>query len=148
MTVKNEKLFYIILGTFSLTVALFLYFSISGMNYYSEPAGTAQLKLFPLGKKTTSGQGAEICRDLCGNGKCEEIVCEGKGCSCPETTVNCPADCNKTPIPPNPGEPCINLCGNGKCESEFNCEGSYCPCFEDEATCPQDCRMISKPVPL
>lgn len=34
-----------------------------------------------------------ICRDLCGDGICQEIVCLGSGCPCAETPENCPEDC-------------------------------------------------------
>jgi ubiquitin-protein ligase len=36
---------------------------------------------------------ADICVDMCGDGVCQEIVCMGEGCPCPETAQNCPADC-------------------------------------------------------
>ncbi len=35
-----------------------------------------------------------ICKDQCGNGSCEEIVCMAEGCPCPETSENCPQDCS------------------------------------------------------
>lgn len=35
-----------------------------------------------------------ICRNLCGNGSCEEIVCMGTGCPCAETPQSCPQDCS------------------------------------------------------
>jgi len=34
-----------------------------------------------------------ICRDECGNGACQEIVCLGAGCPCPESHENCVSDC-------------------------------------------------------
>jgi len=34
-----------------------------------------------------------LCVDSCGNGVCEEIVCLGSGCPCPEDFNNCPSDC-------------------------------------------------------
>ena len=37
---------------------------------------------------------AKICKDLCGNGQCEEVVCLGTGCPCAETKANCPVDCH------------------------------------------------------
>ena len=47
---------------------------------------------------TTSvpGQGGPAsgeCKDLCGNGTCEEVVCMAVGCPCPETKASCPKDC-------------------------------------------------------
>lgn len=35
------------------------------------------------------------CRDLCGDGICQEIVCMAVGCPCPESAERCPADCNE-----------------------------------------------------
>jgi hypothetical protein len=34
-----------------------------------------------------------ICLNQCGNGICEEMVCMGEGCPCPETSQSCPTDC-------------------------------------------------------
>lgn len=34
-----------------------------------------------------------ICKNTCGNGICEEIVCQGTGCPCAETAESCPQDC-------------------------------------------------------
>jgi len=36
----------------------------------------------------------ETCKDLCGNGKCEEITCAAVGCPCPESAESCPQDCH------------------------------------------------------
>ncbi len=33
------------------------------------------------------------CVDNCGNGQCEQIVCQAAGCPCAETPVNCAKDC-------------------------------------------------------
>jgi hypothetical protein len=35
----------------------------------------------------------ETCKDLCGDGECQEIVCLAIGCPCSETTESCPEDC-------------------------------------------------------
>ncbi len=35
-----------------------------------------------------------ICVDMCGDGVCQEMVCMGEGCPCPETAQSCPADCS------------------------------------------------------
>lgn len=37
----------------------------------------------------------KACRDMCGNGRCEEIVCEAVGCPCAETPASCPSDCSR-----------------------------------------------------
>jgi putative hemolysin len=38
-------------------------------------------------------KGEKFCKDLCGDGICQEIVCMTIGCPCPETKENCPIDC-------------------------------------------------------
>jgi hypothetical protein len=35
----------------------------------------------------------DICKDECGNGECQEIVCMGSGCPCAESSASCPEDC-------------------------------------------------------
>lgn len=35
------------------------------------------------------------CKNLCGNGTCEEIVCQAVGCPCSESKASCPQDCKK-----------------------------------------------------
>lgn len=37
--------------------------------------------------------GGGFCKDQCGNGVCEEMVCMAEGCPCAESTASCPADC-------------------------------------------------------
>ena len=37
--------------------------------------------------------GQRKCKDLCGNGICEEIVCMAVGCPCAETADTCFEDC-------------------------------------------------------
>ena len=34
-----------------------------------------------------------LCKNRCGNGICEQIVCEGEGCPCAESPRSCPEDC-------------------------------------------------------
>ncbi len=38
-------------------------------------------------------KGEKCCRDFCGDGICQRIVCMACGCPCPETEENCPEDC-------------------------------------------------------
>jgi len=33
------------------------------------------------------------CKDLCGDGECQEIVCMAVGCPCAESSASCPQDC-------------------------------------------------------
>jgi len=45
-------------------------------------------------------KGEKLCKNLCGDGVCQEIVCMAVGCPCPETKESCPEDCGtKTEIP-------------------------------------------------
>ena len=34
-----------------------------------------------------------FCENQCGDGQCDEIVCQAEGCPCAETPENCPQDC-------------------------------------------------------
>jgi hypothetical protein len=58
------------------------------------------------------------CKDLCGDGICQEIVCMAIGCPCPETQDICPQDC-KAGLQPQPVEkvlPVISLPAQTKVE--------------------------------
>lgn len=44
----------------------------------------------PDGDKVQMGG---ICKNMCGDGVCQQIVCMGSGCPCAETPANCPKDC-------------------------------------------------------
>lgn len=35
------------------------------------------------------------CRDLCGDGTCQEMVCMAVGCPCAESATSCPSDCKE-----------------------------------------------------
>lgn len=41
-------------------------------------------------------KGDNICKNLCGDGICQEIVCMGQGCPCAETPANCAKDCSQS----------------------------------------------------
>ncbi|MEY4670074.1 MAG: hypothetical protein RL518_2773 [Pseudomonadota bacterium] len=68
-------------------------------------AGGAVLKSYPAQCVSTDGvrfieeessaqrKAERPCKDLCGNGRCEEIVCMAIGCPCAETSATCPQDC-------------------------------------------------------
>jgi hypothetical protein len=72
-------------------------------------AGGKILKSFPAQCVTAEGmrfidderarneKSGHACKDLCGNGRCEEIVCMAVGCPCGETTASCPQDCKEQP---------------------------------------------------
>jgi len=40
-------------------------------------------------------KGEKFCKDLCGDGICQEIVCMAVGCPCAETKETCPEDCEE-----------------------------------------------------
>jgi len=35
------------------------------------------------------------CKDMCGDGQCQEIVCQALGCPCAESPASCPTDCKE-----------------------------------------------------
>ncbi len=39
--------------------------------------------------------GSEACKNLCGDGICQEVVCTAISCPCAETAQSCPQDCAK-----------------------------------------------------
>ncbi len=64
--------------------------------------GNIILKSFPpkciskSGKEyvhTVKRKNQSACKNLCGDGICQEIVCMAIGCPCPESKTICPADC-------------------------------------------------------
>jgi|GEM_PF-1625539 len=71
-------------------------------------------------KKSTEAPKIEGCKNLCGDGICQEIVCMAIGCPCPETPQNCPQDCKlEKPLPPEMKEvavPIISLPVEAKLE--------------------------------
>ena len=63
----------------------------------------------------------ESCKNLCGDGVCQEEVCMAIGCPCPETPENCPEDCM------NQSETSLTRCGIE------NCHGLDITCGSDIA---------------
>lgn len=61
------------------------------MRSYPAKCATKEGKIFVDEAKLKEPKRA--CKDLCGNGTCEEIVCAAVGCPCPESAENCPEDC-------------------------------------------------------
>ncbi len=65
--------------------------------------GTAGFCLFEDGSecgqwafyRNECNPGQNFCKDMCGDGRCDEVVCEAVGCPCGETPKGCPADCRK-----------------------------------------------------
>lgn len=56
------------------------------------PKCMANGKVFTKGRNNKS-QRMRMCRDMCGNGTCDMIVCQSQGCPCPEDNRSCPLDC-------------------------------------------------------
>jgi uncharacterized membrane protein YkoI len=50
-------------------------------------------------KESTEAPKIEGCKNLCGDGICQEIVCMAIGCPCPETPQSCPQDCREKELP-------------------------------------------------
>ena len=46
-------------------------------------------------------KGEIFCKDLCGDGICQEMVCLAIGCPCSETAETCPQDCERNIEPEN-----------------------------------------------
>ena len=79
--------------------------------YCQEQGGTLEHRMVEAGQKgfcifddgSECGQrdffredckkGERFCKDLCGDGVCQEIVCLAIGCPCSETLESCPEDC-------------------------------------------------------
>lgn len=54
----------------------------------------AELRLAPAENTTPIiDRFDEFCENKCGDGFCNEIVCQGEGCVCGENHNNCPEDC-------------------------------------------------------
>ncbi len=106
-----------------------------------------------------------LCVDKCGNGVCDEIVCQGTGCPCSETPTSCPEDCASGKCIGegekgslfNEEECCYGLYAisnsfmeNGVCiapnDGSFvcsNCGNERCESWENSCNCPKDCKEVS-----
>jgi putative hemolysin len=77
-----------------------------------------------------------VCVEACGDGLCDEIVCQAEGCPCAETPESCPEDCPDAAGLANPAtEYCLNEPG-AKHEMRETEEGTagYC-LFQDGSSC-------------
>lgn len=79
--------------------------------YCEEQGGTLESRMVEAGQKgfcifddgSECGQwdffrgdcqkGERFCKDLCGDGTCQEVVCLAIDCPCAETPETCPEDC-------------------------------------------------------
>lgn len=62
---------------------------------YPAQCVTADGMRFVEDEVAPSAKAERGCKDLCGNGHCEEIVCMAIGCPCAESHESCPADCKE-----------------------------------------------------
>ncbi len=46
--------------------------------------------------KSPSSLTGKACKNMCGDGKCAEMVCMALGCPCAENSDTCPQDCKKS----------------------------------------------------
>ena len=115
-------------------------------------------KYRPIIKKTPL---KKVCKDLCGDGICQTIVCLAVGCPCAETAESCPEDCSgvkncigdgeiysdPSDADDRKGECCAGLqkissgCWDGiyYCTSEI-CGNGECKSLENKSNCPEDCK--------
>ncbi len=97
-------------GSFYITSVSFTEEDVSIVNYedgytvltaeanYTFNNGEIEIKSFKLLEGSTvereKNTNENICEDMCGDGSCQEIVCMGEGCPCPETAQSCLSDCS------------------------------------------------------
>lgn len=99
----NKKLL-LILSVSILTLALLVFFTATGWNYFTQKesgkCGDGICDSIEKNKgicpddceKKPEG----TCKDLCGDGTCQEVVCLAVGCPCAETFESCSEDCDTT----------------------------------------------------
>ena len=58
------------------------------------PDGTIFVEVASTTLPNPSGSTTPACRDLCGDGTCQQFICLAANCPCHETATNCPADCS------------------------------------------------------
>ena len=77
-----------------------------------------------------------VCVDRCGDGICQEIVCEAEGCPCAETKETCPGDCGKLECVDTGTECCL---GDSCSTTTANCVVGTVPVIKG---CDSECRQI------
>ncbi|MEM4215472.1 MAG: DUF333 domain-containing protein [Candidatus Anstonellales archaeon] len=65
--------------------------------------------------------GERFCKDMCGDGTCQEVVCMAVGCPCPETPETCPQDCRSSII--------------AECSSDLDCVHVPSCCHQQSTEC-------------
>jgi hypothetical protein len=98
-----KKILLIILGILVVLIIVFLIWNQILLNKSEERACTEEAKLCSdgtaVGRTGPNCEFAECptvnCIDKCGDGVCQEVVCEAIGCPCVETKITCPSDCEQ-----------------------------------------------------
>ena len=67
----------------------------SGKVLKSFPARCVTAEGITFVDTSQSEKAGRACKDLCGDGQCQEIVCMEIGCPCAETPDSCPQDCKQ-----------------------------------------------------
>ncbi len=57
------------------------------------PGNSVQSSVTPKESTGSASSTEASCVNKCGDGICQEIVCQGLTCPCAETTQSCPQDC-------------------------------------------------------
>jgi putative hemolysin len=90
------------------------------------------------GKSYTENVG-QACQDNCGNGVCEEVVCQAAGSPCAESQTSCPADCgsaDQTGLANPASTNCEDKGGTVEIRTDISTQGQvgYCV-FPDSTEC-------------
>jgi len=124
------------------------------------------LNVTPNFSKSPYSESGHWCKNLCGDGICQEVTCMAIGCPCPETLKTCPEDCSGSkdlkqkcapegekiyfgkpsccsglvPIPVM--ELINNTCVGAGDGSSYctKCGDGICKKPENECNCPSDCK--------
>jgi len=125
------------------------------------------LNVTPNFSKSPYSESGRWCKNLCGDGICQEITCMAIGCPCPETPKTCPEDCSGSkdlkqectpegekmyfgkpsccpglvPIPVM--ELINNTCVGAGDGSSYctKCGDGICKKPENKCNCPSDCKL-------
>jgi len=103
------------------------------------------LNVAPNFSKSPYSESGRWCKDLCGDGICQEITCMAIGCPCPETPKTCPEDCGglkdlkqkRDEKMPNPAAVyCKDLGYKYEIREDPKTKGQYGVCiFPDKSEC-------------
>ncbi len=106
--INKRIIFWILIVFLAIVIAVLLMFlkpktAQSNVNNFEEcvKAGYPVMETYPRQCKTPDGRmfientKIETCKNLCGDGVCQELVCMAIGCPCAESKESCPQDCKK-----------------------------------------------------